>query len=122
MKEKRKDKRFKEENKIIIELCDKDSSDNEKTVIALTKDISIGGTRILADKHYPVGTDVKLILTLSRSKQTINIRANVKWVKDLYDGTLFEMGIEFKHDMHDTILCFMKHLYGNEKSSAKPPL
>lgn len=122
MKEKRKDKRFKEENKIIIELCEKGSSGDEKAVIALTKDISIGGTRILADKHYPVGTDVKLILTLSRSKQTINIRANVKWVKDLYDGSLFEMGVEFEHDMYDTILCFMKHLYGNEKSSPKPPL
>ena len=87
----------------------------------------------MTDKHYPVGTDVNLILTLSRSRQTLNIGANVKWVRGLYDGNLFEMGLEFKHDITDTILCLLKHLYGkgvptssksfvfNEKSSSKPP-
>ena len=133
MKERRLDKRFKEENKIILELCESNSSNNGNPVIALTTDISIGGTRILTDKHYPVGTDVKLILTLSRSRQTLNIGAKVIWIRGLYGGNLFEMGLEFKHDTKDTILCLLKHLYGkgiptsskslvlNEKSSPKPP-
>jgi hypothetical protein len=116
MKDNRKEKRVNEENRIVIEyLADGEDSKKSKTINALTKDLSIGGARILTDKFFPSGTILNITLTLSRSRQIIKLQGKVKWVRGLYDGDLFEIGIEFLHDISKTVLALIGHLYGKEK-------
>ena len=51
-------------------------------------------------------------MTLSRSKQILTLPAKVNWVKPVYDGDLYETGLDFIHEQPQTIAGFFKHLYG----------
>jgi hypothetical protein len=110
--EKRKEKRYKEENKVVIEFSVEGLEQNAKAIFAFTQDISIGGAKILTDKRIPVGTDIKLSIDLDRSKQSIVTWANVRWSKSLYNGTLHEIGVKFRHDFPNSIISLIKHFYG----------
>lgn len=112
MDERRKEKRYKEENKVVIEFNFEGSEDKPKSIFAFTQDISIGGARILTDRNIPVGSDVKLTISLDRSKQSVVTWANVRWSKSLYDGSLFEIGVKFQHDFPKSIVNLIKHFYG----------
>jgi c-di-GMP-binding flagellar brake protein YcgR len=111
-RDRRRDKRFDEENKVVIECKNYVEPDQVNSVLAFTKDISIGGCRILTDIFFPVDSQMKITLTLSRSRQIVKLSAHVKWIKSVYDGDLFEMGVEFVHDTPQTIANLFKHLYG----------
>jgi len=112
MDEKRKEKRYKEENKVVIEFTVDGTEHTTKAIFAFTQDISIGGAKILTDQNIPVGTDIKLSIALDRSKQSIVTWANVRWSKSLYEGTLFEIGVKFQHDFPKSIVSLIKHFYG----------
>ena len=119
MNERRKEPRVREENKIILEaISGIDAFCQKKVDYALTKDISIGGARILSDTHFPEGTRFKIALTLSRSKQVIDLEGEVKWVKDRPDEGLYEMGVEFIHEISHTVMALIRHIYGKEEGIA----
>ena len=116
MKESRKEKRFNEENRVIIEYFPEGVEPGQvKTINALTQDLSIGGAKILTDKFFPTGSILNITLTLSKSKQIVKLQGEVKWVRSLYDDELYEIGIEFLHDISKTVLALIGHLYGKEK-------
>lgn len=108
----RRDKRFEEENKVVIECKNYQDPDKMNSIVAFTKDISIGGSMILTDIFFPVDTTFKVTLTLSRSRQIVHMDAQVKWIRSVYEGDLFEMGVEFVHETPQTIANLFKHLYG----------
>jgi len=110
--EKRKEKRYKEENKVVIECTCDEKEAAPKAIFAFTQDISIGGARILTDQNIPVGSNIKLSISLDRSKQSIVTWANVRWSNSLYEGTLFEIGVKFQHDFPKSIVSLIKHFYG----------
>ena len=113
MGEKRKDKRIKEENKLILHIISSiEEIDKKKTYSPLTKDISLGGLRIQSDTYFPVDTEVKLELSLPKIHKIIKVRAKVRWVKSLYDDDVFEMGLEFMDSSPDIITSLLGHLYG----------
>ncbi len=115
MKESRKEKRIDDENRVVIEYCLDGLASGENTAInALTKDLSIGGVGILTDKFFPSGTTLNITLTLSKSKQIVKLKGEVKWVRALYDGDLFETGVEFSHGISKTVVALIRHLYGKE--------
>ena len=111
MRENRKDKRIAEENRVAIELPGATPSDEPRIVNALTKDISLGGARIVTDRLFEIGTSVRLTLYLSKSKQIVKARADVRWNRMIEDG-IYEMGVEFEHGIPTGVLVLINHLYG----------
>jgi hypothetical protein len=116
MAEKRKDKRTKEEKKVVIEFYSNGKNSSSKNVTyALTRDVSEGGVRLLADKSFPVGTLLKITLSHSQSKRIVNVVARVKWIKNFYTSDLFEMGIEYMHEIPESVLAMMKNHQGKDE-------
>jgi len=115
MIEKRKDKRKQEENKLTVELF----SDEKETgkyirLNALTQDISLSGVRIQCDKSFPVGTVVKTKITLSKSHKLVSLEGKIKWIKDIHEGELYEMGIQFIDALPHKVMVLLQHLFGNK--------
>jgi len=112
--ERRKDKRVKEENRVVIEVSASGSPGDGQTINAFTKDISLSGVRILTDRLFPLHTKISLILYLSRSKQVVRIHGTVKWERKNDDG-LYEIGVEFQQGVPDVLMALINHLYGKEE-------
>ena len=112
MENKRREKRIKEENKLICEIV----SDNKtlrckKVFYTLTKDISLGGVNIRTDTFLPVDTVVKIELSLPKMQKLVCIKGRVKWAKSLYEDEVFEMGLEFVDTPPNVITSLIGHLY-----------
>jgi len=114
MTEKRRDKRIKEENRVVIEVFPSGGRGEGLAINAFTKDISLTGARIWTDLLFPLNSKLNLTLYLSRSKQLVRIRATVKWGKECYDG-LHEIGVHFQHEIPDVLMALINHFYGKEE-------
>ena len=120
MEEKRKEKRKSEENRITITVCSKDKAgDVLSNIFALTRDLSLNGVKIQTDSKLPVDTLLKLELALAKSHKLISVRGKVKWIKELYDGGVFEIGVEFVDTSPARALVLLEHLYGKSKEKGK---
>ncbi len=117
MTQRRKDSSEREENKVVIEFVTSFGDSVSTTEIyALTKDISVGGARIVTDWFFPIGTHFKVNLALSKSKQVVRVDGRVRWARNLDDNDdLFEVGVEFMHDIPETILALLNHIVEIEK-------
>jgi c-di-GMP-binding flagellar brake protein YcgR len=114
MKERRKEPRKKEENKIIIRLNQgSKTSGGKNEVHALTQDISSGGVRVLTDRHLSAGDHLELELLLSKTKQILRLSGEVKWVHSVFEGELYEVGIEFLNVEPGQRMLLLKHIYGD---------
>ncbi len=111
MRENRKDKRISEENRVAIELPGAVASPDAHVINALTKDISLGGARIVTDKLFEVGSSLRLTLYLSKSKQIVKVRGDVRWNR-MVDAGLYEIGVEFEHGIPTGVMVLINHLYG----------
>lgn len=120
-KKRRREPRKEEEARVIIETLPDSPSAVSRTFYALTRDISLNGARIRTDERFPVGTRLRITLTLSRFKQVIRLEAQVRWIKALFDGELFDMGVEFEHKIHGDIMALIRHMYGMEGDGPLPP-
>ncbi|MFC2168354.1 PilZ domain-containing protein [Acidobacteriota bacterium] len=110
----RRDKRFEEENKVIIEWSEHKNPEKDNKIYAFTQDISVGGAKILTDINFPIETTFVLTLSLSRSNQIVRVASNVRWVNPVYGGDLYEVGLEFIHSYPKTISCLLRHLFGRD--------
>jgi hypothetical protein len=45
----------------------------------------------------------------------VEFDGKVKWVRNLYDGELFEMGVEFMDELSDSILSLIQHVSKSER-------
>ena len=116
MEERRKERRLSEENKVTISVYSKDKSTHVKgNFFALTKDISLNGLKIHTDEKLDLDTVLKIELALAKSKKLIRVIGRVKWVTQLYDGEIFETGVEFIDTPPDRVLSLLDHLYGRKK-------
>ena len=84
---------------------------------ALTKDISLNGLKIHTDVKLDIDTVLKIEIVLAKSKKLISIIGRVKWVSQLYDGEVFETGVEFIDTPPDRVLSLLDHLYGEKKNN-----
>ncbi len=119
MRENRKDKRIAEENRVSIELPGPTPTDDPCIVSALTKDISLGGARIITDRLFEIGASLRMTLYLSKSKQIVRARGDVRWIRMIEDG-LYEMGVEFEHGIPTGVLVLINHLYGKGQNAPTP--
>jgi hypothetical protein len=117
MPDRRKDSRENEENKVVIEyFASLGDSIGKTEIYALTRDISVGGARIVTDWYFPVDTFFKITLALSKTRQEVLLDGRVRWIKSLDDADdLFEVGVEFLHDIPETTLALIRHILEIER-------
>ena len=112
VEDKRREKRIKEENKLICEIISCDNSLRHKKIFyTLTKDISLGGVNIRTDTFLPIDTVVKMELSVPKMKKIVCVKGKVKWAKSLYGNEVFEIGLEFEDTPPDIITSLIGHLY-----------
>ena len=116
MENKRKDRRFEEKNKVVIQfaLDDHDAKSSTGTK-AITHDISLGGARIISPKSYPVDTVMRIQINLSKSGQIVKLDGIVRWSKVSDDSENYEVGVEFLHKISKSVLSLIRHLYGDNQ-------
>ena len=115
MEIRRKDKRFKEENEVIIQYAlDRRKFNTYIEVNAVTYDLSISGARLRTKKSFPLDATLRIQINLTRSKQVVKVDGKVKWLKKLMDEDSYEIGVEFLHDISKTVLSLLRHLYGED--------
>lgn len=111
----RKDKRFLERNTVFI----KSTSAGHEPVYgnginAHTYDLSLSGARICTPQYFPVGSVVRIVIDLERTHQSVKVDGEIKWNrKSDENDVLFENGVEFMHNISQTLLSLIKHLYAD---------
>jgi uncharacterized protein (TIGR02266 family) len=108
--EKRREKRLDEENKVVLHVLSENEG-LEESFYSFSKDISVGGLRIMTDSPLPVKTRVKLEIALSDSKRLVSGIAEVRWIKSLFDDEVFEMGLEFVDLDPQSKVFLIEHIY-----------
>jgi c-di-GMP-binding flagellar brake protein YcgR len=121
MTEKRREKRLEEETKVTIRILpDEEREIDESVVYALTKDFSSGGVKILTDKMLPADTLIDIEMTLSKMRKIVSAKGKVRWLKQVYDGGVFEVGLQFVDTPPESIMLLLEYIYGtNPESRAK---
>jgi c-di-GMP-binding flagellar brake protein YcgR len=111
-RERRRESRIKEEDKVVIELLTDGQTPEDKSVInALTKDISPGGIRIMTNILLPVNTLLKMEIVLSQRRRRVHTMGIVRWARSVYEEELFEMGIEFSQISPEDKMLLLEHTY-----------
>jgi uncharacterized protein (TIGR02266 family) len=114
--EKRREKRLSEENKVVLQVVS-ENENLEESFYSFSRDISVGGLRIMTDSPLPVKTRVKLEIALSDSKKLVSGIAEVRWIKGLFDDEVFEMGLEFVELDPQSKVFLLEHVYKKILSS-----
>ena len=115
MKERRRDPRVSEEHKVVLTPLSDGAAAPKGTYYTLTKDISVGGIRIMTDAPLAVDTRVRVEITLGKSRVRLQALARVRWVKELFGKDVYETGLEFIEVKPDVVLALMDHMYGKVK-------
>ena len=111
-RERRRESRIAEEDKVVIELLTNGQIPGDESIVnALTKDISPGGIRIMANVLLPVGTLLKLEIVLSQRRRRLHATGVVRWARSVYEEELHEMGIEFDHISPEDKMLLLEHTY-----------
>jgi len=112
--EQRKDKRFEERNTVFI----KDKTRALKNlpeggVAAHTHDISVTGAWICCPQDFPIGYIIRVFIDLDGADY-LDVDGEVIWSRKSDDGLSFDMGVEFRHDLPDSVLALIRHFYGKK--------
>jgi Tfp pilus assembly protein PilZ len=108
----RKEKRIEERNTVVIRsFSSGDGPASSLSANAYTYDLSLGGTRLFTDKPFAVGTVIRIVIELARTCQSIQVDGEVKWAREDQADGVYEIGVEFLHDISQTILTLIRHLY-----------
>jgi hypothetical protein len=109
----RKDRRIRQWNKIVIKPLPQGHDPlGPNEVKAVTRDLSLGGARIQSEEPFEPGAVLRLNIELVRSRETVCLKGQVKWVKRDNAENVFELGVEFDHDTAQTVTILMKNLHG----------
>lgn len=111
--QKRKDRRIRQWNKTVMKAAPQgQDSLPPAEVKAFTYDLSMGGARIHSVERFEVGAVLRLKIEFVRSRETVSLKGQVKWVKRDEAENVFELGVEFDHDTALTVTSLMKNLHG----------
>ncbi len=110
--ERRREKRFNEKNKVLI----KSAEEHKDTSVSInaraqTSDVSLAGARIQCKKDFPAGTVIRIVVDLGKSGDRVMVEAEVKWSRARGNGKGYEIGVEFLHNVSQTLQALLRHLY-----------
>ena len=115
MRDRRSDVRLVEENKVVVSLMTGEVRPGVPTVFySLTRDISLGGLRIMTGAPLEAGSRVRVDITLGRTRKRIQAVAEVRWVRGLYADEVFEAGLQFVGLEPDAEFALMDHIFGGK--------
>jgi len=114
MKERRKEIRIPEENRVAFSRRSDEPGDGD-SIQALTRDLSLGGARVLTHTAFAPGEELVMTVCLSKSKQVARFRGLVRWIRNVDDG-VYEIGVEFIHKIPGDILTLISHLFRKPQS------
>jgi len=115
MKDRRRDVRLIEENKVDVSLMTGEVRPGVPCIFhSLTLDISMGGLRVMTGAPLEAGTRVRVDLTLRRSRSRVRAVAEVRWVRDVSGGEVFEAGLEFVSLDPDAEFALLDHIFGGK--------
>jgi c-di-GMP-binding flagellar brake protein YcgR len=101
--DKRREKRIIERDAVFIKSADEHKDTTYGVgITAYTYDLSLGGARIFSEKFFAVGTVIRIVIELARTNQSVQIDGEVKWARERDDEGLYEMGVEFLHNISQT--------------------
>ncbi|MGZ5424707.1 MAG: PilZ domain-containing protein [Candidatus Aminicenantales bacterium] len=113
--ENRKDKRFLERDSTRIkDMCLDQETSGKRGVNAYTHDLSVSGARISSTLDFPVGYVLRIVIDLGGADPSLEVDGEVVWTRKNEDGKRFDIGVEFLHNLSDTILLLINHFYGKE--------
>jgi Tfp pilus assembly protein PilZ len=115
MVEKRRTKRINEENKVEIKVVKPNRAGDFVISNALTRDLSLGGARILTNTPFQLNSKLTITLYLAKSNQQAKVDGRVVWVKSIDTGS-HEIGVEFLHEIPASVLMLINHIYGKDPS------
>jgi Tfp pilus assembly protein PilZ len=121
----RKEKRIEERNIVVIRSAGSPKGPSKNVgANAYTYDLSLGGTRLFTERPFDVGSNIRIIIELAKTCQSIQVDGEVKWVKKNDADGGYEVGVEFLHHISQTILTLIRHLYsaGGDSPSCPPPV
>ena len=114
MKEKRKEKRVFEEDKVVLSFVHEGNvGGSPETYYSLTRDISAGGVRILTDTPLPVDSNVGFEIALSKTRRLVYGTGRVCWLNRLFEDRVFEAGLEFTKLGPKGVGAILEHIYKN---------
>ncbi|MGD0169729.1 MAG: PilZ domain-containing protein [Smithella sp.] len=103
MEERRKTPRLQEENEFTINIISGEENLSKEEILYSTKDISIYGAKIQGNIPLPVGTIIKIDITLNNLQQWKTTIGKVKWSKFNIGNECYEAGVEFVGIPDETI-------------------
>ncbi len=113
MRERRKEDRVPEEDKVVLSPFGNDAAATaQASIVCLTKDISVGGACLVANASIPVDSRVRIEIALTGSRRLFRGTGTIRWVTGLFEDSVFEMGVEFADIDPDTIGTILEHIYG----------
>ena len=90
MKERRKFKRINEQTAVGYSVMP-----NYKSERKLTQDLSLGGIKFISDHFIPVGSVLKLEISLKHTPRVISAVARLVWIKAIFNDEHYDAGAEF---------------------------
>jgi len=104
MDERRRARRLKEENEVIISVISEEKNiPKKKFLYNYSKDISVSGAKIQSNILLPVGTLLQIDFKIKTLEQQITALGKVKWLKVLIEDKAYEAGVEFVDIPNDVI-------------------
>lgn len=70
---------------------------------------------LLCATFFPEGSMLQIKLTLSKSRKILNLKGQVRWIRDVQDGEVFEMGVELMETLPQKTLILIEHIFGRKK-------
>lgn len=119
--EKRREKRFLEQDDVLIkDECLARHKATDGVVYGCTRDISLSGACVISQQVFPVGCVWRMLIDLKKPDEFLRVDGKVLWVKKSKSAPRFVIGVEFLHRYPDTIRLLIKHLYGREGEVPAP--
>ena len=109
--ERRKEKRFIEQDDVLIK---DEYLSSDGLICGSTRDISLSGIRIISEQAFPVGCFWRMLINLKKTNEFLRVDAKVIWIKKSKNAQRFLIGVEFLHSYPDTIRLLIKHLYSRQ--------
>ena len=113
-KERRKEQRIAQENKLTFELMsDVDSECYTGISHAVTKDLSLNGMRMMSSTFLPVNRPLKINLSLPDTQKLVKLFGVTRWIKTIFEDERYDCGLEFTDVTPESSMALIKHLYSN---------
>ena len=117
MRDKRIAKRVMQENKVTIKVVSEfGQSSARKVTYNLTRDISATGAKLRSNNFLPKEALLKIELRLKDPPRMVKVFGRVQWVKSLYGGETFELGVKFVDTARDSIRMLAEHIASMENT------